>query len=37
MITGNNYGTWMGLGALNVSWDEVCALVLNENEWDAWI
>jgi hypothetical protein len=21
---------------LNVSWDEVLALLLNENEWDAW-
>jgi hypothetical protein len=31
MITSHNYGTWRGLKALNVSWDEVLALVLNEN------
>jgi hypothetical protein len=37
MITSHNYGTWWSLEVLNVSWDEVLALVLNENEWDAWI
>jgi hypothetical protein len=25
------------LEALNVPWNEVLALVLNENEWDAWM
>jgi hypothetical protein len=35
MITSHNYGTWTSLGTLNVSWDEVNALVLNVNEWDA--
>jgi hypothetical protein len=28
MITSHNYGTWRSLEALNVSWDEVLALVL---------
>jgi hypothetical protein len=37
MITSHNYDTWMNLGALNVSWDEVNALVVNENECDAWV
>jgi hypothetical protein len=37
MITSHNYGTWRGLEALNVSWDEVLALVLNVSEWNAWI
>jgi hypothetical protein len=32
MITSHNYGTWRSLEALNVSSDEVLALVLNENE-----
>jgi hypothetical protein len=32
MITSHNYGTWKSLGALNVSWDEMLALVLNEDE-----
>jgi hypothetical protein len=35
MVTSHNYGTWMSLGALNVSWNEVSALVLNVNELDA--
>jgi hypothetical protein len=29
MITICNYGTWRGLEALNVSWNELLALVLN--------
>jgi hypothetical protein len=37
MITSHNYGTWKSLGALNVSWDEMLALVLNEDECNAWI
>jgi hypothetical protein len=37
MITSHNYGTWRSLEALNVPWDEVFDLVLNENEWDAWM
>jgi hypothetical protein len=37
MITSHNYGTWRGLEALNVSWDEVFALVLNVSKCDAWI
>jgi hypothetical protein len=37
MTTSQNYGTWRSLEALNVSWDEVLALVLNKNEWDAWM
>jgi hypothetical protein len=37
MITSHNYGTWRSFEALNVSWDEFLALVLNENEWDAWM
>jgi hypothetical protein len=37
MITSHYYGTWRSFGGLNVSWDEVLALVLNENEWDAWM
>jgi hypothetical protein len=32
MITSHKYDTWMSLGALNASWDEVLALVLNEDE-----
>jgi hypothetical protein len=32
MITSHNYGTWRGLEALNVSWDEVLALILNVSE-----
>ena len=36
MITSHNYGTWIDLEALNVSWDGVLALVLNVSEWDAW-
>jgi hypothetical protein len=35
MITSHDYGTWRDLEALNVSWDEVLALVLNVSEWDA--
>jgi hypothetical protein len=37
MITSHNYGTWMSFGALDVSWDEMLALVLNEKEWNAWM
>jgi hypothetical protein len=37
MITSHNYGTWRDLKALNVSWDEVLALVLIVSEWNAWI
>jgi hypothetical protein len=37
MITSHNYDTWRSLEALNVPWNEVLALVLNENEWDAWM
>jgi hypothetical protein len=37
MITSHSYGTWRDLKALNVSWDEVLALVLNVSEWNAWI
>jgi hypothetical protein len=33
MINSHNYGTWRGLEVLNVSWDEVLALVLNVSEW----
>jgi hypothetical protein len=33
MITSPNYGIWRRLGALNVSWSDVLALVLNVNEW----
>jgi hypothetical protein len=36
MITSHNYGTWRGLEALNLSWDEV-AFVLNVSEWNAWM
>jgi hypothetical protein len=32
MITSRNYSTWRDLEALNVSWDEVLALVLNVSE-----
>jgi hypothetical protein len=35
MINGHNYGTWRSSEALNVSCDEVLALVLNGNECDA--
>jgi hypothetical protein len=31
-ITSHNYGTWRSLEALNVSWDEVLALVLNVSD-----
>jgi hypothetical protein len=37
MITRHNYGTWRSLEALNASWDEVLALLLNDNECDAWM
>jgi hypothetical protein len=37
MITSHNYDTWRDLKALNVSWDEVLALVLDESEWKAWM
>jgi hypothetical protein len=37
MITSHDYGTWRSLGALNVSWSDVLALVLNVNEWNAWM
>jgi hypothetical protein len=37
MITSHNYDTWKSLESLNVSWNEVLALVLNENECDAWM
>jgi hypothetical protein len=37
MITTHNYSTWRSLEDLNVSWDEVLDLVLNENEWNAWM
>jgi hypothetical protein len=37
MITSHNYDTWRSLEALNVSWDEVLAIVFNVNEWDAWM
>jgi hypothetical protein len=32
MITSRNYVTWRGLEALNVSWNELLALVLNMSE-----
>jgi hypothetical protein len=32
MITSRNYGTWRGLETLNVSWNELLALVLNVSE-----
>jgi hypothetical protein len=37
MTTSCNYGTWRDLEALNVSWNELLALVLNVKEWKAWI
>jgi hypothetical protein len=37
MITSHNYDPWRDLEALNVSWDEVLALVLNVSEWNAWV
>jgi hypothetical protein len=37
MITSHNYVTWRSLGDLNVSWDEVLVVVLNEDEWNAWM
>jgi hypothetical protein len=37
MITSHNYSTWRSLGALNVSWSDVVALVLNEGECNAWM
>jgi hypothetical protein len=32
MIISRNYGTWRGLEALNVSWNELLVLVLNASE-----
>jgi hypothetical protein len=32
-----NCGTWRGLEALDVSWNEFLALVLNVYEWSAWM
>jgi hypothetical protein len=37
MITTHNYGTWRSLGALNVSLSDVLAIVLNVDEWNAWV
>jgi hypothetical protein len=37
MTTSHNYGTWRGLEALNLSWDEVLAFVLNVSEWNVWM
>jgi hypothetical protein len=37
MITSHHYGTWKDVEGLNVSWDEVLALVLNVSEWNAWV
>jgi hypothetical protein len=31
MNTSHNYGTWKSLGALNVFWSDVVALVSNVN------
>jgi hypothetical protein len=37
MITCHNYDNWRSLEALNVSWSEVVALVLNVDERNAWM
>jgi hypothetical protein len=37
MITSHNYGTWRSLGAWNVSRNGMIALVLNVDEWNAWM
>jgi ribosomal protein S14 len=37
LITCLNCGTWRGLEALNVSWNEFLAPVLNVYEWNAWM
>jgi hypothetical protein len=37
MITSHNNDTWRGLEPLNVSWNEVLAIVLNVSEWNAWM
>jgi hypothetical protein len=37
MTTCLNCGTWRGLEALDVSWNEFLALVLNVSELNAWM